>query len=75
MTDTYRSLAFVHGGTTQHYSLYTAVKVTTWGFRGKKNLVGSPLHCVSRLYCACHAKFRISINMIRSMIRNPIRGP
>ena len=36
MKDTYLSLAFVHGSTTQHSSLYTAVKVTTWGFGEKK---------------------------------------
>ena len=36
MKDTYLSVAFVHGSTTQHSSLYTAVKVTTWGFGAKK---------------------------------------
>ena len=36
MKDTYLSLAFVHGSTTQHSSLNRAVKVTTWGFATKK---------------------------------------
>ena len=36
MEDTYLSPTFVHGSTTQHSSLYTAVKVTTWGFGAKK---------------------------------------
>ena len=36
MKDTYLSLAFVHGSTTQHSSLYTAMKVTPWGFGEKK---------------------------------------
>ena len=36
MKDTYLSPAFVHGSTTQHSSLNTAVKVTTWGFGAKK---------------------------------------
>ena len=36
MKDTDLSLAFVHGSTTQHSSLNTAVKVTTWGFATKK---------------------------------------
>ena len=58
MKDTYLSLAFVHGSTTQHSSLYTAVKVTTWGFgekKKKKNLpVGSALHYVTQaLFWLC----------------------
>ena len=79
MKDTYLSLAFVHGSTTQHSSLYTAVKVTTWGFgkKKKKNLpVGSALHYVTQaLFWFLHAKFRVSINMIRSMLCDPIRDP
>ena len=52
MKDTYLSLAFVHGGTTQHSSLYTAMKVTTWGFGAKKKRLPSGV-------CAplCHADF------------------
>ena len=58
MKDTYLSLAFVHGSTTQHSSLYTAVKVTTWGFgekKKKKNLpVGSALPYVTQaLFWLC----------------------
>lgn len=36
MKATYLSPAFVHGSTTQHSSLYTAVKVTTWVLGQKK---------------------------------------
>ena len=56
MKDTYLSPAFVHGSTTQHSSLYTAVKVTTWGFgTKKKNLpLGSALHYVTQaLFWLC----------------------
>ena len=52
MKDTYLSLAFVHGSTTQHSSLYTAVKVTTWGFGTKKKTSQWGLHSITsrRLY-------------------------
>ena len=36
--DTYLSLAFVHGGTTQHSSTQPWKTVTTWGFWAKKKL-------------------------------------
>ena len=52
MKDTYLSLAFVHGSTTQHSSLYTAVKVTTWGF-GKKRKKPPSGVCTP----LCHAGF------------------
>ena len=80
MKDTYLSLAFVHGGTTQHSSLYTAMKVTTWGFGAKKKdlPVGSALHYVTQtLFRLSHkiSIISISINMIRSVIRDLIRDP
>ena len=80
MKDTYLSLAFVHGSTTQHSSLYTAVKVTTWGFGEKKKKkkppsgVCTPL-CHAGFILALHAKFRVSINMIRSVLCDLIRDP
>ena len=66
MKDTYLSLAFVHGSTTQHSSLYTAVKVTTWGFgkkKKKKNLpVGSALHYVTQaLFWLCTQNFECQL--------------
>ena len=77
MKDTYLSVAFVHGSTTQHSSLYTAVKVTTWGFGTKKKKkppigVCTPL-CHADFILALHTKFRVSINMIRSVLCDPIR--
>ena len=77
MKDTYLSLAFVHGSTTQHSSLYTAVKVTTWGFGTKRkppSAVCTPLRHAGFIL-ALHAKFRGSINMIRSVLCDPIRDP
>ena len=76
MKDTYLSLAFVHGSTTQHSSLYTAMKVTPWGFGEKKPPSGvcTPL-CHAGFILALHAKFRVSINMIRSVLYDPIRDP
>ena len=59
MKDTYLSPAFVHGSTTQHSSLNTAVKVTTWGFGAKKkppSAVWTPLYHTD-LILALHAKF------------------
>ena len=75
MKDTYLSVAFVHGSTTQHSSLYTAVKVTTWGLGTKKKPpsgVCTPLSHAGFIL-ALHAKFRVSINMIRSVLCDPIR--
>ena len=76
MKDTYLSPAFVHGSTTQHSSLNTAVKVTTWGFGTKKKKppigVCTPLRHAGFIL-ALHAKFRVSINMIRSVLCDPIR--
>ena len=75
MKATYLSPAFVHGSTTQHSSLYTAVKVTTWGFGAKKkppSVVCAPL-CNSDFILALHAKFRVSINLIQSVLCDPIR--
>ena len=68
MKDTYLSVAFVHGSTTQHSSLYTAVKVTTWGFGTKKKKkppigVCTPL-CHADFILTCRAKYLISIKMI-----------
>ena len=78
MKDTYLSPAFVHGSTTQHSSLNTAVKVTTWGFGTKKKKppigVCTPLRHAGFIL-ALHAKFRVSINMIRSVLCDPIRDP
>ena len=77
MKDTYLSPAFVHGSTTQHSSLNTAVKVTTWGFGAKKkppSAVCAPL-CHADFILALHAKFRVSINLIRSVLCDPIRDP
>ena len=46
--DTYLSLAFVHGGTTQHSSTQPWKTATTWGFWAKKTLqVGPALHYVT----------------------------
>ena len=84
MKDTYLSLAFVHGSTTQHSSLYTAVKVTTWGFgTKKKNLpLGSALHYVTQaLFWLCTQNFECQLtwsdlcSVIRSVICHPIRDP
>ena len=76
MKDTYLSLAFVHGSTAQPSSLYTAVKVATWaGVLGQKkppSAVCAPL-CHAGFILALHAKFRVSINMIRSVLCDPIR--
>ena len=77
MKDTYLPLAFVHGSTTQHSSLNTAVKVTTWGFAAKKkppSAVCAPL-CHADFILALHAKFRVSINLIRFVLCDPIRDP
>ena len=61
MKDTYLSPAFVHGSTTQHSSLNTAVKVTTWGFGTKKKTSQWGLRSIMsrRLYFACRTKFRL----------------
>ena len=85
MKDTYLSLAFVHGSTTQHSSRYTAVKVTTWGFgtKKKKNLpLGSALHYVTQaLFWLCTQNFECQLtwsdlcSVIRSVICHPIRDP
>ena len=77
MKDTDLSLAFFHGSTTQHSSLNTAVKVTTWGFATKKkppSAVCAPL-CHADFILALHAKFRVSINLIRFVLCDPIRDP
>ena len=76
MKDTYLSPAFVHGSTTQHSSLNTAVKVTTWGFGAKKkppSAVWTPLYHTD-LILALHAKFWVSINLIQSVLCDPIRN-
>ena len=84
MKDTYLSPTFVHGSTTQHSSLYTAVKVTTWGFgTKKKNLpLGSALHYVTQaLFWLCTQNFECQLtwsdlcSVIRSVIYDPIRDP
>ena len=63
MKDTYLSPTFVHGSTTQHSSLYTAVKVTTWGFGAKKNLqVWSVLHyAIQTLFWRCTQNFECQL--------------
>ena len=83
MKDTYLSLAFVHGSTTQHSSLNTAVKVTTWGFGAKKNLpVRSVLHYATQtLFWRCTQNFECQLtwsdlcSVIRFVIYDPIRDP
>ena len=84
MKDTYLSPAFVHGSTTQHSSLYTAVKVTTWGFGAKKkNLpVRSVLHYATQTsFWRCTQNFECQLtwsnlcSVIRSVIYDPIRDP
>ena len=63
MKDTYLSLAFVHGSTTQHSSLYTAVKVWGFGTKKKKNLpLGSALHYVTQaLFWLCTQNFECQL--------------
>ena len=63
MKDTYLSPAFVHGSTTQHSSLNTAVKVTTWGFGAKKNLpVRYVLHYATQtLFWRCTQNFECQL--------------
>ena len=63
MKATYLSPAFVHGSTTQHSSLYIAVKVTTWGFGAKKNLqVWSVLHyAIQTLFWRCTQNFECQL--------------
>ena len=75
------SLAFVHGGTTQHSLtlLDTAVKDSDYmGFWGKKKKTPSgacATLCHANFILACRTKFLILFDMIRSMIRDPIRDP
>ena len=72
--DTYLSLAFVHGGTTQHSSTQPWKTVTTWGFWAKKNSPSgacAPL-CHGNFILACRTKFLILCDMIRSMSRSMI---
>ena len=79
MKDTYLSPAFVHGSTTQHSSLNTAVKVTTWGFGAKKNLpVRSVLHYATQtLFWLCTQNFECQLTWsnLCSVIYDPIRDP
>ena len=72
--DTYLSLAFVHGGTTQHSSTQPWKTATTWGFWAKKNSPSgacAPL-CHGNFILACRTKFLILCDMIRSMSRSMI---
>ena len=72
--DTYLSLAFVHGGTTQHSSTQPWKTVTTWGFWAKKNSPSgacAPL-CHGNFILACRKKFIILCDMVRSMSRSMI---
>ena len=85
--DTYLSLAFVHGGTTQHSSTQPWKTVTTWGFWAKKKKLskwGLRSIMSRKLYFGLSHKISNFMwhdpihepihDLIRDLVRNPIQS-